>query len=355
MTGIRLGRQLPVACVVSAVCVLSCLASSAHADPVPPTPQSGATLVAIVTAEPNAPLTRRVRAELEGLGLDVIVIRPPDEASPSRAPLDQAARNVGAVAAVRLVVSSEGKVEVWVADRVTGKSVVRELDASESASDAAVAVGTVELFRASLMELHAVDAPHGDAPATDKLRALALPVSSSSFDPRLGIAVGGAIDLGLRGLGPSADATLGVWARLEGRLGLRAFGYATLSPAHVTTASGAIDVRSQTFGAMLAYDLAAATASWVPSVSLGAAASHVSSTGTAAPPFVGTTDDTWVAGPAADLGLAWAFVRGLRLRADARGAVAFDAPSIRTPAGRAATFAAPLVALSLAAEVMWAP
>jgi hypothetical protein len=350
MRGAPIGRALP------AVLSLVLAAGVAGATPPPASPQTGATLVAIVTAEPNAPLTRRVRAELQGLGVDVIVIRPPDEASPSRAPLDQAARNVGAVAAVRLVVSSEGKVEVWVADRVTGKSVVRELDASESASDAAVAVGTVELFRASLMELHAVDAtPHGDAPATDALRALALPVSASSFEPRLGVAVGGAVDLGLRGLGPSADATLGVWAHLTGRLGVRAFGYATLAPAHVTTAAGAFDVRSQSFGAMLAYDLADAAAAWVPSVSLGATAAHVSTTGSATPPFVGVTDDTWVAGPAADLGIAWGFARGLRLRADALAAVVFDAPSIRTPTERAATFGAPLVAVSLAAEVLWAP
>ena len=36
--------------------------------------QDGATLVAVVTAEPNAPLTRRVRAELQALGVDVIVL-----------------------------------------------------------------------------------------------------------------------------------------------------------------------------------------------------------------------------------------------------------------------------------------
>src|SRR5260370_15019504 len=106
--------------------------------------QSGTTLVAIVTAEPNSSLTRRVRRELQGLGLDVIVIRPPDEGSPSRAPLEQAARSVGAVAAVRLVPSSVGKVEVWVADRGTGKAVGRELDGlGGGASGAAARAGSV--------------------------------------------------------------------------------------------------------------------------------------------------------------------------------------------------------------------
>jgi len=140
--------------------------------------ETGATLVAIVTPDPASALTRRVRAELAALGVDVIVIRPPEGSSVSRTPLEQAARNVGAAAAVRLVPSTEGTVEVWVADRVTGKAVVRELPASGTgASDAAVAVGTVELLRASLMELHSGESPRGEVAPTPQIVALALPVS----------------------------------------------------------------------------------------------------------------------------------------------------------------------------------
>src|SRR5580693_842067 len=166
MRGARLG--IAAAIVTSALVAPECARA-----------EKGATLVAIVTAEPNSSLTRRVRAELEGLGLDVIVLKPPDEGSPSRAPLEQAARSVGAVAAVRLIASSEGKVEVWVADRVTGKAVVRELDApAGGTSDAAVAIGSVELLRASLMELHSGEPPHGDVSASDEIRSLALPPSA---------------------------------------------------------------------------------------------------------------------------------------------------------------------------------
>src|SRR5579864_6224484 len=108
-------RRGMAACAVALVGGL--LAIEAQAQP-----GSGATLVAVVTSEPNSSLSRRVRAELEALGVDVIILRPPAEAQPSRQPLEQAARNVGAIAAVRLVVSGEGKVEVWVADRATGKA-----------------------------------------------------------------------------------------------------------------------------------------------------------------------------------------------------------------------------------------
>src|SRR5262245_56576836 len=109
--------------------------------------QGGSALVALVTADPVAPITRAVRRELEALGLEVIVIRPPAEATMARAPLEQAARNVGAIAAVRLVSSGKGA-EVWVADRVTGKTVIRTLlDHSNEAAGgdaSAIALGAVE-------------------------------------------------------------------------------------------------------------------------------------------------------------------------------------------------------------------
>jgi hypothetical protein len=334
--------------------VAAAIVASALVGPSLPRAESGATLVAIVTAEPNASLTRRVRAELEGLGVDVIVLKPPDEASPSRAPLEQAARSVGAVAAVRLVASREGKVEVWVADRVTGKAVVRELDASESGtSDAAVAIGSVELLRASLMELHSGEPPHGDAPATAKVQSLAL--TPASRTPRLGLEAGAGAELGVRGLGPSADVDAGLWIRIASGFGARVLAHSSLSPAHVTTASGAVDTRSQLFGALATWDFVDASARWVPSVSVGMAAAHVSTTGTAAPPFVSATDARWSAAPVAGLGLAWSFAAGLRLRADGLAALTLPPVHVTTPTTAVGWWGAPALFVSLGVEVLWGP
>jgi hypothetical protein len=334
---------------VGAAVVASALVAPAEARA-----ESGATLVAIVTAEPNASLTRRVRAELEGLGVDVIVLKPPDEASPSRTPLEQAARSVGAVAAVRLVASREGKVEVWVADRVTGKAVVRELDASGSgASDAAVAIGSVELLRASLMELHSGEPPHGDAPATEKIQSLAL--APAPPVARLGLAAGAGAELGVRGLGPSADADIGLWIRVVSHFGARLLAHASLSPSHVTTPSGGVDARSQLFGALATWDFVDASARWVPSVSAGMAAAHVSTTGTAAPPFVSATDARWSAAPVAGVGLAWSFATGLRLRADGLAALTLPPVHVTTPTTAVGWWGAPALFVSLGVEVLWGP
>jgi hypothetical protein len=318
--------------------------------------ESGATLVAIVTAEPNSSLTRRVRAELQALGVDVIVLKPPDEDSPSRAPLERAARSVGAVAAVRVIASSEGKVEVWVADRVTGKAVVRELDASRSgASEAAIAVGSVELLRASLMELHSTEPPHGDAPASETIQSLALPAPPLPRIPWFGLGAGAGAELGIRGLGPSAGVEIGVWVRITSRLGARLIGHASLSPAHVVVSAGAVDVHSQLFGAMASYAFVDPTSTWTPSVSAGIGAAHVSTTGTAIPPFVSAADATWSAAPLMGLGMAWSVAPGLRLHGEGLAALTVSALRVRTPTTDVGWWGAPAVIVSLGVEVLWEP
>jgi hypothetical protein len=328
----------------------------ARARAAPPAKTSGATLVALVTSEPTGALARRVRAELEGLGVDVIVLKPPAEGSPSRAPLEQVARNVGAVAAVRLVISGADKVEIWVADRVTGKAVVRELDApSARTSTASVAVGTVELLRASLMELHAPDPPHGEVTSTPKLEALALPSTAPAppFRPKLGLEVSGGTELGLRGIGPSGEAGLGLWARASDRAGLRLIGAVTLAAAHAESASGSVATGSQRAGALASYALTDPASTWVPDLEAGIAAAHVSTTGTASAPYVSASDAAWFAAPLVGAGLAWSFARGLRLRGEVLGGWALPSATVHTPTETVAHYGAPLVSLSLGIEVLW--
>jgi hypothetical protein len=329
------------------------LTVASAASPGPAVAQSGATLVAIVTSDPNASVTRRVRAELQTLGLDVIVLKPPEEGSMSRAPLERAARSVGAVAAVRLVPSGEGKIEVWVADRVTGKAVVRELDApAGGASDAAVAVGSVELLRASLMELHSGEPTHGDVSPTDKVRVLALQAPAAV--PRLGLAVGAGAELGVRGLGPSPDADVAVWVRASARLGARVVAHASLAPARTATPAGDVEVQSQLAGVMASYALPGLPREWAAEASAGIGAAHVATTGTAVPPYVSASDAAWAAAPLAGLGFAWSFAPDLRVRADGLAALALPALRVRTPTSAASWWGGPAVFVSISMEVLWA-
>jgi hypothetical protein len=341
--------RAPVArALAAAACLLVATPAAAQPDA-----RSGATLVAIVTSEPDAPLTRRVRAELESLGVDVLVLKPPAEATETRAPLERAARGVGAAAAVRLVASSEGKVEVWVADRVTGKAVVRELDASgTNASDAAVAVGTVELLRASLLELHAAEPPRGEVAPTPALERLATSVPAP---PRLGLAAGSGVELGVTGLGPSLDARASLWVRLSPRVGLRVVGATTVVPAGRDEEAGEVELGSSWIGASGVYAFADTTSTWVPEVALGIAAAHVSTIGTARAPYVGSTADAWAAAPFASAGIGWAFVRGIRLRADATVYFAVPAIEVVVPRADRTAWGAPGITLAPAIEVLWSP
>lgn len=317
-------------------------------------PGSGATLVAIVTSEPNSSLSRRVRAELEALGVDVIILRPPAEAQTSREPLERAARSVGAIAAVRLVFSGEGKVEVWVADRATGKAVARELDApATGATDATVATGAVELLRASLMELHSSEPPHGEVPVTPNIEALALAAKPAPWVPRLALSTSAGAELAGPALGVSVVGSIGVWARIAGRLGLRFIGRATLVPAHAQTTAGGVAVQSQLAGVMGSYELVDPAGTWVPNLEAGIAVGHVSTTGSADPPYEGSTQEAWAAMPLAGAGIAWGFVRGLRVRAELLAGQAVPTTEVRTPAGAVGKWAEPSVLGTLGIEVMW--
>jgi hypothetical protein len=336
-------RRVAVAALVG-----SCFASSPAAGA-----QTGATLVAVVTAEPNASVTRRVCEELQALGVDVLVLKPPDEGSPARAPLEQTARSVGAVAAIRLFPSNEGNVEVWVADRVTGKAVVRELKApSSGASDAAVAIGSVELLRASPMELHSAEAPRGEVAPTRAVEAMALRPRAGS-PARLGLEAGAGAELGLRGLGPSADAYIDVSVRLAGHLRAGILGHSSVAPAQVSTTFGTVSVRSELFGAVISYSFVDESSAWVPGASVGVGLAHVSADGTAASPYVSASKSAWAAAPLAGLGLAWAFARGLRLRADGVAVAALPAVRVSASESGVGEWGAPAVLVTAGLEVLW--
>lgn len=113
----------------------------------------------VVLVEGRASLGRRVVGEVGGMGFDVEVI---DESTPSSPfALVDVARRHEALAAVVLRESEPSAFEVWVADRATGKTVLRRV---VSPDEAEIALAAAELLRASLLEL-------AIAPGTGELEA----------------------------------------------------------------------------------------------------------------------------------------------------------------------------------------
>lgn len=131
--------------------------------------------VVLVTNHADAAIMPKLRAELERLGLEVVLT---DHGENEVVPRDltRAAHDHRAVAGFRVLVS-KGTVEVWIADRVTGKVMLREVlarDGESSVSESLVVTRSVELLRASLMELEAPYPALGDVPAPPALSKLAV-------------------------------------------------------------------------------------------------------------------------------------------------------------------------------------
>ena len=145
-------RLLAVALVLSVGATIS---SSKASEP--------ATIV-LVSNHADAAIIPLLRAELANLGLNVLVVdRGDHELTPGE--LTEAARRNRAFAAFRVLVG-QGRVEVWLADRVTGKVLLREVLKTQAqqteTGESAVVARAVELLRASLLELDVDDRPTGE-------------------------------------------------------------------------------------------------------------------------------------------------------------------------------------------------
>ncbi|HEV3193078.1 MAG TPA: hypothetical protein VGY54_21370 [Polyangiaceae bacterium] len=325
---------------------------------------TGATLVAVVTTDPAAPLTRRIQEQLEALGLDVIVLSPPSEGTAARARLEQVARNVGASAAIRIDPSNQSG-QVWAADRPAGKAVTRDLPTPTGGvvSDASVALGAVELLSASLIELHSAESPRKEGRPAQPVSPVTVSPSSAPAALRLGLTLGIGAGLGLSGFRPSGDGDGALWVGLSPRIGLRALFSPSVAGARAQTARGEVEVTSQIYALEASYDLVDSSRTWVPVIGLGVAAARVAARGAASPPLLGAYESVWVALPVVHVGTGWAVRHAMRLRADALAGWSLSPTRVRVPDSSSsgarlmevASWGAPLVELSLGLEVLWGP
>ena len=142
-----------------ALLLLSLMTRQAQAD----TPPAGTIL--LVVDERAGALATRVAAELEALGFSVRS----QTREPRPAELATEARRAGAFAAIGIGPTAEGTVEITVLDRVTGKTLRREVlgrSLTDPTTRELVALRASELLRASLMEIEAPHPPRGELPPT---------------------------------------------------------------------------------------------------------------------------------------------------------------------------------------------
>ncbi len=200
--------------------------------------------VAIVMESELATLAEQIGDELETMGFRAILTLKADTT------LDElAALTRGAQAVAGACFSFEThSIRLWLFDRTTGKTLMRELKRPAAMDQVGLALHTVELLRASLLELELPDAPRGEIEASPALfEAARLPPAAqpsaperppqapvgerrpapheTARDPFLAVEAGAAL-VGAQGdFGPVPSLMLGLgWFVLpEWRLGAMAF------------------------------------------------------------------------------------------------------------------------------------
>jgi hypothetical protein len=316
--------------------------------------QQAASLVVLIAEQPGDAVSERLERDLRSQGFSVLVLSATPENSSSPAALEHAARGLGGVAAVRVLADARGS-ELWVLEPASSRSVRRSLlrpaggggDANE------VALGTLELLRASLVELHQ---PPPAQPAAPAPQPAPPPASAGAPEARaaasFSLAGGLAADLGLRSVGPSLSTLWAVWARLGGCFGARGFVSLPIMAERDEVPEGRVEVEPTLLGAGVLCSLSQANARFSPRVSLGVVGARVETRGIARDPARSHTEAAWFGGGYGLLGMGLRLTGDVRLNLDAIG-VLLPTPAVIVVSGREhGSWGAPGGLLTLGVEVL---
>jgi hypothetical protein len=178
------------------------------------TSEAPARRVLLLDEKPSDPFMDRIRAEVAGLGLAVLVRN-------STEPLEDEARTEHAVAAIRVLPSRKG-VEVWMADETSGRSLLRQLIVDErpgGPDQGLIALQTAELLRTSLFPKQPNPPGQPAAPATPPAAPSASPAAPSR-ESETGVQAGLGTLYSPGGAGPAMQGWLSLHQFWSPRLGL---------------------------------------------------------------------------------------------------------------------------------------
>ena len=311
----------------------------------------------VVLIDPGAPaLSQRLEEEIEALGLSVVKVAEL-EAGES---LESRARAAHAVAAIRVMKSGSGFVEMTIVDRATGKTVSRRLAIATPADPASaelVATRTVELLRASLMELSASHPARGDAAVTPKLEAIAAPPAAPApaaerEGGRVSLSLGPAV-VWMPDLGATADAWVGLTWFGTRRFGVTVQAFLPLEAHRLDAEQGLIEVRAWSYRLGLLLDLPLGMRELHGRLLAGAMLTQVTARGDTASPFVGVEEEFLTAGPWLGTGLELELSRTFALFLAADAGLALPRTVVRSAGRELASFGRPSCSGSAGVSVSW--
>lgn len=163
----------------------------------------------------DGPLAVRLQAELAQLGIDTVFKERPANTDPRE--LETMAEENDAIATILLERQAAG-MDIWIADRTTEKMVLRRIPVEGGVGSEATAVTkSVELLRASLLEVRISPSPTRSSEVVERILGPALAVPSA---PILTLRLAPTVLFGGTGFPPSAH--------LAADVGLQAGDYVTL-------------------------------------------------------------------------------------------------------------------------------
>jgi hypothetical protein len=244
--------------------------------------------------------TVRIRAELASAGFEVVEVDGTGTDARSSVERTQA---TGAVAAILVASDSDqgAAADVWVSDRITGKTAVRHVETSrEGTVPSVLAVRALELLRASLLE---AEHPPKTSRPPEVPRDVSTWVRATEERPtRLSVVLGVGALISSGGLGAAVgpDFRIGyrVLPRIDVRIGISGpcFGSAIEAP------EGRANVRQERIGVELTYDFLEASAV-SPYAAVGVGAYHAQATGQASAGYRASEDSSLAAVGALGAGL----------------------------------------------------
>jgi hypothetical protein len=315
--------------------------------------------VLLLADKPGDLFVERIKAEIEGLGLAVVVRAP-------SGPLEEAARSQHAIAAIRPLPARNG-VEVWMADETSGRSLLRQVVVDESPNGPdqnLIALQTVELLRTSLFpktpEIPPRNPPISPPPPQAETAAATVAGPGMASAPavtepvaKMGAQAGVGTLLSLGGPGPELQVWLSLHRFFGRRLGLAADIALPVVRSTLDGPEGKAKIGTAMAGLAFLARLRASPTAWFLNAGLGAAVLRVGVDGEAVPTLRSSATSVLTGAGYARVDGGYAPSDRVRLGLRLLGGASLDRVHLRFAGNDAGSWGRAFAAAAIFAELDW--
>jgi hypothetical protein len=314
--------------------------------------------VLLIVDQADDRFAERIRAELVGLGLDVLTLEPWRTGETIES-LEAVGRAEQVAAALRVIASRRG-IEVWMADQPTGRSLLRQLIVDErpaGPNEGLIALQTAELLRTSLLS-------GGDGRATPPTvprkvgqvdGAVATSPSPAPAPPpaRAGIAIGAGALTSLNAGDAATQGWISFHRLLHGRLGLALDLSGPLRTGEIEGPEGRARLATYLAGAALLLHIDAPSKGLFFTLAGGPAIVRLVAEGAAVPPLVASTQYAVVGAAYLRADVGFDATRWFRVGLRAVVGATSSRVLVRFAGNEAGTWGWPFVGALLLAQLNW--